>query len=304
MARWREMPVVARAPGKRPILASLPGGIWADGPEPVRHVTLRAVSSEDEVFLLDSTIGLSPAERATALLGRCIEDDEDGTVARSLTVGDREALLLQLHRLTFGDALECVLQCPDPACRERMEIELEVRNLLVPPYEDTQREYRLILEVDGIRHDIRFRLPTASDLDTVAAASSDPELGAAELLRACVTRATCGRRTVSVEDLAPEATAQIAAAMVKRDPQAELELDVSCPVCGHAFQVVLDTGLFLLQELDARAAQLLIDVHTLAVHYHWTERDILAMPPSRRERYLELLSGALQDSPVPDLAAT
>ena len=299
------MPAVAWAPGKRSILASLPGGIWADGPEPIRHVTLRAVSREDEEFLLDSAVGLSPAERATALLGRCIEDDEDGTVARSLTVGDREALLLQLHRLTLGDALECVLQCPDPACRERMEIELEVRNLLVPPYEDMQREYRLILEVDDIRHDIRFRLPTASDLVTVAAvASTDPELGAAELLRACVTRATCGRRTVSVDDLAPEATAQIAAAMAERDPQAELELDVSCPVCGHAFQMVFDTGSFLLQELDVRATQLLVDVHTLAVHYHWTERDILAMSPSRRERYLELLSGALQDSPAPELAAT
>jgi hypothetical protein len=36
------------------------------------------------------------------------------------------------------------------------------------------------------------------------------------------------------------------------------------------------------------------EVHALALHYHWSEREILAMAPSRRERYIALLADALR----------
>jgi hypothetical protein len=81
--------------------------------------------------------------------------------------------------------------------------------------------------------------------------------------------------------------------MADRDPQAEIELDLACPVCNTAFSVVFDTAEFFLQELDQRAAQLTQDVHTLAWHYHWSERDILQLPRRRRARYLELIAGAI-----------
>lgn len=38
---------------------------------------------------------------------------------------------------------------------------------------------------------------------------------------------------------------------------------------------------------------LLTEVHALALHYHWSERDILALPRARRRRYLALLADAL-----------
>lgn len=77
--------------------------------------------------------------------------------------------------------------------------------------------------------------------------------------------------------------------MLRHDPQAELELDLRCPSCGAAFAVVLDTATLLLRELDARAALLVRDVHTLASYYHWSERSILRMPARRRAQYLDLL---------------
>jgi hypothetical protein len=38
------------------------------------------------------------------------------------------------------------------------------------------------------------------------------------------------------------------------------------------------------------AARLLEEVHVLALHYHWAERDILALTTARRGRYLQLLA--------------
>jgi hypothetical protein len=32
------------------------------------------------------------------------------------------------------------------------------------------------------------------------------------------------------------------------------------------------------------------EVHVLALHYHWAERDILALPAAKRQRYLGLLA--------------
>ncbi len=39
---------------------------------------------------------------------------------------------------------------------------------------------------------------------------------------------------------------------------------------------------------------LLEEVHHLAYHYHWAEREILAMPRSKRRQYLSLLAIKLE----------
>jgi hypothetical protein len=44
-----------------------------------------------------------------------------------------------------------------------------------------------------------------------------------------------------------------------------------------------------MRELDDRAGRSLHDVHILALHYHWSEADILRMPERRRAHYLALL---------------
>lgn len=43
-------------------------------------------------------------------------------------------------------------------------------------------------------------------------------------------------------------------------------------------------------------AHLYHEVHQLAWHYHWSEREILAMSRAKRRRYLALLSRELERS--------
>ena len=282
------------------VRVAIPGGVWSDGARraegPLRELALRPVSGEDEAFLLDSAEQAAPSERATALLARCLAGVDDRAVdveriARALTVGDREALLLQLRRLTIGETFDCVLPCPADGCGDRMELELQVRDLLVPAYEDVRRTYEISTEAEGARYDVSFRLPTAADLDAVASiARDDPARGAEALLARCLSGATRDGEPVDVHALVPAVRAAIAEEMAQRDPQAEIELELACPVCGSAFAVVFDTAAFFMQELDERAARLMHEVHTLALHYHWSEREILQMPRRRRARYLELVS--------------
>jgi hypothetical protein len=258
--------------------------------KPVREVALRAVGGEDEVFILD-TEGVLPGARATALLARCLPDGD--RLAYTLTVGDREALLLHLRRLTIGEVLDCILRCPAESCDEPMEIALGVGDLLVAPYREVRASYEAVVEEEGARYDVCFRLPTAADLDdTVALARSDPERGAGEILRRCVLRAARNGAVLDAADLPATVRSAVAGAMAERDPQAELELDLCCPVCGTSFSTLFDTATFFLRELEERAGRLLGEVHTLALHYHWSEAEILRLPARRRALYLALVTGA------------
>jgi hypothetical protein len=255
---------------------TLPGGLFVEG-ERRQDALLRPLTGEDEAFLLEDAAGLSPAARTTALLARCLErlgpvEPVDANAVRALTAGDREALLLELRRLSFGERLECVLSCPDPACGEAMEVELRAGDLLLAPYEDARPEYD--------EEAARFRLPNGGDLEAAAVAARDGvEAGVRLVLERCV--------------LAGEPGAGIDALMAELDPQADIELELVCPACAHAFTVAFDTGDFLVREVGRDSDSLLREIHLLGLHYHWPESELMAMTPRRRRRYLNHLAEAL-----------
>lgn len=276
---------------------AIPHGVEREG-ELVRELRLSPVAAEDHAFLLDTAGSITSHERANALLERCLDEEHPATLVASLTAGDREALLLHLRRLTLGNSLECVLSCT--ACDEPMELAMRVGDLLVAPYEEPRPSYEVTIEApDPIS--ARFRLPRVADLREAAQGSdTDPDAMALDLLTRCVSDA--GRS--AIDDPGPEMRAAVAAAMAERDPQAEIELNLTCPSCSTEFSSVFDTATFLLRELDARASTLFEEVHALALHYHWSEREILAMAPSRRERYIALLADALRTADQAGYAAT
>ena len=165
--------------------------------------------------------------------------------------------------------------------------------------------YDIALNAEDPALVVRFQLPTVGDLRAaMATGTGDTEAVVTDLLTRCVTIVADGPDGFGRDGLDASARDLIATAMAERDPQAEIELDLSCPSCGTPFAVVFDTSTFLLQELDVRAARVLEEVHALAFHYHWSEREILAMAPTRRERYLTLLADALGGADAAGYSAT
>ena len=174
-----------------------------------------------------------------------------------------------------------------------MDLTLSVSALLLPPYDNASASHEIAIDVAGSACDVIFRVPTAADLVSAAlVARTDPARGAAEILNRCILRATLEGVAVAARDLPAVAQDAISEAMAEHDPQAELNLDVCCPACGESFPALFDTATFLLNELEQVAGQLLVDVHTLALHYHWSESEILRMPASRRKKYLAMLDRA------------
>jgi hypothetical protein len=83
--------------------------------------------------------------------------------------------------------------------------------------------------------------------------------------------------------------------MAELDPQAEMLLDLVCPACGGSFRTLFDVGDYFYREICGREQDLYRDIHLLAFHYHWGEREILRLTRRKRLIYLDLLSSALSE---------
>jgi len=64
---------------------------------------------------------------------------------------------------------------------------------------------------------------------------------------------------------------------------------LTCPACGHAFRVSFDIVSYFWSEVEDWAHRVLVDIHTLAAAYGWSERQILALSPMRRQLYVDMV---------------
>jgi hypothetical protein len=267
-----------------------------------RDAHLRPLVGQDEIFLAEGGQALLPVQQTTALLTRCLTRlgplaPVTSEAVCSLTVGDREALLLHLRRLTLGDRMQCILSCPLPQCAEKMDLDLNVSDLLIPSYPHTKEQYETTVRENGTIYRVCFRLPTGADQEMAASlARTDPQAGADLLLQRCVEWITAeGKDIIPLEAWPPAVTQQLPAIMAELDPQAETMLSLTCPVCGHSFSALFDAATYFFQELASRMRHLYREVHLLAFHYHWSEAEIMGMTARKRRLYLDLLAEALTE---------
>ena len=80
-----------------------------------------------------------------------------------------------------------------------------------------------------------------------------------------------------------------AAALQDADTLTALTIDVHCPGCERMLPVQIDLEPLLIDGLRARQTELGNDIHQLAMHYHWSEAEIVALPEWRRRRYVARL---------------
>jgi hypothetical protein len=142
------------------------------------------------------------------------------------------------------------------------------------------------LDVSGCH--VQFRLPNSLDVAAIENAAS-VEAARTALLARCLVSAERDGELVAANQLPAELAGEVAARMSVADPQADVRLECTCPACGHAWQAAFDIVSFFWTEISAWAARTLREVHWLASAYGWREADILALSPTRRRLYLELV---------------
>jgi hypothetical protein len=222
---------------------------------------------------------IDPGARTDALLA-AVGLDEPGAV---LPLGRRNRWLLEARRLLFGAVADVVAPCP--GCGDQLEAEVSLPALL-DGLPGTLADDAVTVRASG--YDVALRLPTAADLVDLP---DGAEPAAHVLLTRLVVDARRHGKRVDAAAL-PDTVARAAdVALADADPAASLELAVSCPGCGADASLVLDPLTLLWDEVDAWGWRMLGEVHALAGAYGWTEADVLALTPTRRQAYLHL-SGA------------
>lgn len=244
---------------------------------------MRALSAAELLSAWERGLARPPHERALTLLAAaCPESSFDELSA--LSVGERDARLLTLREWTFGPDLSGLMTCP--ACGNPLELAFQLADIRVEAG-GAQPAGAHALHLND--YDLRFRLPNSLDLAALAG-SENVAAGEKLLLKRCLLSARHHDADVSSEELPFEILDAIVAAMDAADPQANVQLQPECVQCGHRWQTAFDIESFLWAEIQAWAARILREVHTLARAYGWREADILNLSPQRRQLYVEMLS--------------
>jgi hypothetical protein len=200
-----------------------------------------------------------------------------------MTVGGRDASLLDLRSWLFGSDMDIVTTCR--SCSERLETRIDIRALRTPAADHTGEPETLLTEACTLR----FRLPYVGDLLSLIPGDSEAD-ARQSLFENCILEASDpAGHPLSVADIAPEALEATAERMAELDPQADIVLAFDCPHCSAAFSQVFDIASLLVKEVHNWAQRMLRDVHVLASAYGWSESEILALSPIRRQAYLDMV---------------
>ena len=228
-----------------------------------------------------------PQQRALGLLASAYPEMTLEQI-KTQPIGQRDTRLMEIHEALFGAQLICLTACPK--CGERLEIALDLTQLRTNPESelanDLQGADTHALIKDGF--EVHFRLPNSADL-LLLASLSDANAGRIILFERCVQQASRAGIPVLASQLPAEMVDIIATRMAQIDPQADIQIALSCPACAEQWSTAFEILSYLWSEINTWAIRLLREVHQLARAYGWREADILALSPLRRQFYLELI---------------
>ena len=232
---------------------------------------MRTLSGTDFLDLWERGHRLHPLDQGLLALSAALPESPRDNLA-DWPLGRRNQALAELRCSCFGPELQGWVECPQ--CGEKLEFQMDGRALM----EGGRRAPGETIVVNGRS----FRLPTSRDLAR-AAREEDPRLASIRLLEIC-----CLERDVS-PSWSEEDVEAVGESLAAADPMAETRLSMHCPKCGREWDETLDFAAFFWSEIEARARRLLMEVHTLASVYGWTEREILSLSEPRRAFYLEMV---------------
>ena len=206
-----------------------------------------------------------------------------------LSIGRRDSLLLTLREWLFGSQLVSVATCPN--CSECLELNFNVSDIRVTAKNEPAEQLSLSIA----DYKICFRLPNSLDLAALPAADNvDSDLNRVAvaqqvLMERCLLTITFQGEAQSLTQLPHEVKQKVIEHMALTDPQADAQLNLSCPFCNHHWQLAFDIVSFFWSEIHVWAQRTLREIHALASTYGWREADILDLSARRRQLYLEMI---------------
>ena len=242
---------------------------------------MRALTAPEMLEVWERGLAESPLQRSLMLLSAASAEPIE--VTAGLSAGRRDARLLSLREWAFGPHLAAVASCP--RCGERLDLNFRTSDVRVGAEAETAGSWPL----DVAGYELRCRAPNSLDLIAIANLRDRAE-ARRQLVERCLSEITREGAPIAVEQLPDEVIDAAVERIAQTDPQADVQLALSCPQCEHQWQAAFDIGPFFWSEIHGWAQRILREVHALASAYGWREMDILMMSPWRRQFYLNCIN--------------
>lgn len=242
-----------------------------------RSPPMQALTGERLLAACDQAQGEPPLLRPLTLLAAAMPA-HDRQALLDLPMTTRDRLLLELRRLSFGPTLHGYASCPQ--CGTAMEFGLEVAEAL-ETMAGSAGAFSARWHEAGM--DLQLRQATTADL-LACARMPTAEQAVRSLLARCLGVPEPSADADQRVDLP-----SVRARFDRLHADSEWRCVLRCPQCAHEDTWDLDVGHFVWIEARHAARRLLADIHTLAMHYGWSEPAIAALSQRRRDAYLELL---------------
>lgn len=238
-------------------------------------------TGHDEVYVTETA--LAPVRLMAGLASRvATTGDGDPVDWAGLPATDLGAAALIIRRCWLGDAIRTDTRCPDPGCRERIDVGFGIGDYIGHHQPRRPRAVTPAADATGpgwftlTGAAVRFRVPTVGDL-LAAESAGQPADG---LARLCIEGAQVSRALARRLDRALSAMA----------PSLDDLVGGECPACGREVALRFDPIGYALADLRGAFSGIYTQAHALAAAYGWPEETILALPSRRRRQYASLIA--------------
>ena len=191
------------------------------------------------------------------------------------TATERDLLLVQVYRSTFGSRIEGTVRCT--GCAELFDLDFSLDEMEENVLRGRGSVRAAADSVYPLADGRSFRLTTGED--ELAVLGLDPALAAAELLSRCMVQGSASPEEV-----------EVVAAMEEAGPLLDLDLEATCPDCGQRQAIRFSIQEYLLGALERDADRLVHEIHRLAASYSWGLDEILLLRRPRRQALAEMIS--------------
>lgn len=218
----------------------------------------------------------------TAVLCVCLADEVGAIAADQVwlwSVNRRLQGLLAVTIATLGENWIHPVRCARPDCSKLMDLPLRFCDFA---RKQDPQNVECVVPGSGT---LRFRVPTGMDQLAWLEEGVSGEGAEVNFIKRLLREESDAWPEMHSE----EAIKAVEAALEEADPLTVLYVETSCPECGHENRFPLDLERICLDLLAREQPCLLDDIHRLALAYHWSEAEILAIPPARRRHYLARL---------------
>jgi hypothetical protein len=167
----------------------LPLGVVHNG-DVSRDVVLKPMTAKTRRLMAAKSTQKNPSAGLTNLLGQCCESIANAPpspqMINSLTIGDRDFMLLMLRKMSVGDILKAEMSCP--RCQEQISFDLPIDDIRINVLEK-DKDYVIegtnaftTLKNDELGTEVMLRFPTGFDQSTISQQAKTDPVGASYAL--------------------------------------------------------------------------------------------------------------------------